>query len=35
LELPIVACVILTILQTFTGEMLMRAVSPPPTVTQT
>jgi hypothetical protein len=35
LELPIVACVILTILQTFTGEMLMQAVSPPPTVSQT
>src|SRR3954471_1155068 len=35
LELPILACVILTILQTFTGEMLMRAVSPPPTVSQT
>jgi hypothetical protein len=35
LELPLLACVILTILQTFTGEMLMRAVSPPPTVTQT
>jgi uncharacterized membrane protein YbaN (DUF454 family) len=36
LELPILACVILTILQTFTGEMLMRAVSPPPTtITQT
>ncbi len=36
LELPIIACVILTILQTFTGEMLMRAVTPPPsTVTQT
>lgn len=35
LELPILACVILTILQTFTGELLMRAVSPPPTITQT
>ena len=35
LELPILACVILTILQTFTGEMLMRAVAPPSTVTQT
>lgn len=35
LELPLVACVILTILQTFTGELLMRAVSPPITVTQT
>jgi hypothetical protein len=35
LELPILACVILTILQTFTGEMLMRVVSPPPPVTQT
>ena len=35
LELPIMACVILTILQTFTGEMLTRAVSPPPSVSQT
>jgi hypothetical protein len=34
-ELPILACVILTILQTFTGEMLMQAVSPSPPVTQT
>jgi hypothetical protein len=31
LELPILACVVLTIMQTFTSEMLMRAVSPPPT----
>ena len=28
LELPIAACVLLTILQIFTGELLMRAVSP-------
>jgi CDP-diglyceride synthetase len=35
LELPLLACVILTILQTFTGEMLMRAASPPSTVTHT
>ena len=27
LEMPIAACVLLTILQTFTGELLMRAVS--------
>jgi hypothetical protein len=35
LELPLLACVILTLLQTFTGEMLMRAASPPSTVNQT
>lgn len=35
LELPLLACVILTILQTFTGELLMQAASPPSTVTQT
>ena len=35
LELPLLACVILTILQTFTGEMLVRAVSPPPSPTVT
>jgi len=35
LELPIVACVILTILQTFTGVLLMRAISPPTPVVQT
>jgi hypothetical protein len=28
LELPLAACVLLTILQIFTGELLMRAVSP-------
>jgi hypothetical protein len=33
LELPIAACVLLTLLQTFTGELLMRAVSPAPLVT--
>jgi hypothetical protein len=34
LELPIVACVFLTILQIFAGEVLMRALSsPPPPVT--
>ncbi|MEJ1960110.1 MAG: hypothetical protein WDO56_00555 [Gammaproteobacteria bacterium] len=33
LELPIAACVLLTLLQTFTGEMLLRAVSPPPILT--
>lgn len=32
LELPIVACVLLTILQIFTGELLMQAVSPAPPV---
>jgi hypothetical protein len=35
LELPLLACVILTLLQTFTGEMLMRVASPPSTVTHT
>lgn len=35
LELPILACIILTILQTFTGVLLMTVISPPPTVTQT
>ncbi len=35
LELPIVACVILTILQNFTGVLLMSAISPPPPVVQT
>jgi hypothetical protein len=35
LELPIAACVLLTILQTFTGELLMRAISPAPAVTTT
>ncbi len=35
LELPIVACVLLTLLQTFTNALLLRAVSPPTTVTQT
>jgi hypothetical protein len=29
LEMPIAACVLLTILQIFTGELLMRAVTPP------
>ena len=33
LEMPIAACVLLTILQTFSGELLMKAVSPAPTVT--
>jgi hypothetical protein len=33
LEMPIAACVLLTILQTFTGELLMRAVSPPQILT--
>ena len=33
LEMPIAACVLLTILQTFTGELLMRAVSPPQLLT--
>jgi hypothetical protein len=28
LELPLAGCVLLTILQIFTGELLMRAVSP-------
>jgi hypothetical protein len=32
LELPILACVILTVLQAFTGVLLMRAVSPTPVV---
>ncbi len=35
LELPLLVCVILTLLQTFIGEMVMRAISPPPVVTQT
>jgi len=35
LELPLLVCVILTLLQTFIGEMVMRAISPPPAVTQT
>ena len=35
LELPIVACVILTILQNFTGVLLLRAISPPVPVVQT
>ena len=33
LELPIAACVLLTLLQTFTGELLMRAATPNPLVT--
>jgi hypothetical protein len=34
LELPIVACVILTILQNFTGVLLLSAISPSPPVGQ-
>jgi len=33
LELPLAVCVLLTILQIFTGELLMRAVSPAQVVT--
>jgi hypothetical protein len=32
LEIPLAACVLLTILQIFTGELLMRAISPGPLV---
>jgi hypothetical protein len=35
LELPLLACVILTILQNFTGVLLLRAISPPTPVVQT
>jgi thiol:disulfide interchange protein len=35
LELPIAVCVVLTILQIFAGELLMRALSPPQAVATT